>query len=49
MMRRNWLLFSAYIALGAIRYPETLLRYEQLKRYFRGAENALKALRQARP
>lgn len=47
MMRRNWLLFSAYVALGAARYPETVFRFEQFKRYLRGAENALKALRQA--
>lgn len=48
LMRRNWLYFFSYLALGLIRYPETLLRREQLKRYFRGADHALKALKQAR-
>lgn len=48
LLRRNWLVFGAYVALGVLRYPETLFRGAQLKRYWRGAENAMTALKQAR-
>lgn len=48
LMRRNWLLFCTYLVLGFIRYPETLFKAGQFKRYWRGAENAMIALRQAR-
>ena len=48
MLRRNWTLFAIYVAFGIVRYPETLFRRDQLKRYWRGAETAITALRQAR-
>lgn len=48
LLRRNWLIFAAYVALGVLRYPETLFRAGQMQRYWRGAENAIAALRQAR-
>lgn len=47
MARRNWPLFVAYLVLGIVRFPESVLRREQLKRYVRGADTALRALKQA--
>ena len=44
-LRRNWLSFATYIVIGMIRYPETPFRIGQLKRYWRGASQALTALK----
>lgn len=48
LLRRHFASFAIYLIFGLIRYPETVFLIGQLKRYWRGAETAFDALRQAR-
>ena len=48
LLRRHYISFALYLGFGFIRFPETLFKLGQLKRYWNGAETALEALRQAR-
>lgn len=48
LLRRHFASFAIYLIFGLIRYPETVFKIGQLKRYWRGAETAFDALRQAR-
>lgn len=48
LLRRHYASFGIYLILGLIRYPETVFKLGQFKRYWRGAETAFDALRQAR-